>query len=65
VSEYGAIDAMIDRMAREEQDDIDRNQGQFLLDVMAAEEHRKQAGEHPILEAMNRAHQAKVEADKG
>jgi hypothetical protein len=63
VSEYDAFDAMIDRMAREEQDDIDRKQGQFILDAMDAEDRRKHAGDL-FLEAINRAHQAKTEADK-
>ena len=63
MNEGDAIDAMIERMAREEQDDIDRKQGQFILDVVAAEDRRKQAG-NPLIEAINRAHQAKAEADK-
>jgi hypothetical protein len=63
VSEYDALDAMVERMAREEQEDINRQHGQFILDVMAAEDRRKHAGD-PLLEAINRAHQAKVEADK-
>ena len=59
-----AIDRMIERAAREEQDDIDRKQGQFILDAMDAEDRRKQAG-NPLIEAINRAHQAKAEeADK-
>jgi len=63
MNEGDAIDAMIERMAREEQDDIDRKQGQFILDVVAAEDRRKQAG-NSFIEAINRAHQAKTEADK-
>ena len=58
-----AIDRMIERAAREEQDDIDREQGQFILDAMDAEDRRKRAGD-PLIEAINRAHQAKTEADK-
>ena len=55
-----AIDAMIERAAREEQEELDQQHGQFLLDVMAA---RMQQGsaEHPALEVLRRAHQAKAE----
>ena len=52
---------MVERMAREEQDDLDRQHGQFILDVMAAKTNQ---GADPLLEAINRAHQAKAEADK-
>ena len=61
-AEYDAIDAMVERMAREEQEDLDRQHGQFILDVMAAKNNQ---GVDPLLEAINRAHQAKAqEADK-
>ena len=61
MSEYDAFDAMIERMAREEQDDLDRAHGQQILDMMAA---RNNQGVHPLLEAINRAYQAKAsEAD--
>jgi len=63
MNEGDAIDAMIERMAREEQDDTNRKQGQFLLDAMDAEDRRKQAG-NPLIEAINRVHKAKAEADK-
>ena len=61
MNEYDAIDAMIERAAREEQEEIDRQHGKFLLDVMDA---RMQQGsaEDPALEALRRAHQE--EADK-
>jgi hypothetical protein len=61
VSEYDALDAMVERMAREEQDDLDQQHGQHILDVMAAKTNQ---GVDPLLEAINRAHQAKAEADK-
>ena len=60
MSEYDAIDAMIERMAREEQDDINRKHGQFLLDVADARER----GEDPLLEVLRRAHQEQAEANK-
>jgi hypothetical protein len=59
----GDIDAMLESVAREEQDALDRQQGQFILDVMAAEERRKQAGD-PLLAAINQAHRARAEADR-
>ena len=63
MNEYDALDAMAERMAREEQDSVDREQGQFILDVMAEQERRKQAGD-PLIETLQRAHQAKAEADE-
>ena len=56
MSEYDAIDAMIERAAREEQDELDRKQGQFLLDVMDARM-RQGSEEHPALEVLRLAHQ--------
>ena len=67
MSEYDAIDAMIERAAREEQDDIDRAAGQFILDAIDDQRQRRGTAEHPLLEAINQAHQAKAseaEADK-
>jgi hypothetical protein len=57
---------MSERIAREEQDDLDRKHGQFLLDIADA---RMQQGsaEDPALQLLRRAHQAKAseaEADK-
>jgi hypothetical protein len=68
VSEGDAIDAMVERMAREEQDDIDRAAGQFILDAVADHQRRRQDNaEHPVLEVLRKAHQAKAseaEADQ-
>jgi len=61
MNDYDAIDAMIERMAREEQAEIEKAHGQQILGLMAA---RNNQGVHPLLEAINRAHQAKAEADK-
>jgi hypothetical protein len=44
MSEYDAFDAMIDRTAREEQDDIDRKQGQFILDALTAGNQERDKG---------------------
>jgi hypothetical protein len=63
VSEYDAPDAMIERMAREEQDDLDRAHGQHLLDVTDYAR-RSQHQEDPLLKALDEAHQAKAEDDK-
>jgi hypothetical protein len=63
VSDYDAIDAMIERAAIEEQEELDRSHGQFLLDVMDARM-QQGSGEHPALEVLRQAHQAKAEADK-
>ena len=56
MSEYDALDAMVERMAREEQEELDRAHGQQLLDIMA--DRRNAAA--PLLEAINRAHQAEA-----
>jgi len=64
MSEYDAIDAMVERMVREEQDEIDRAAGQFILDAIDDQRQRRGTAEHPLLEAINRAHLAKIEADK-
>ena len=59
MNEGDAIDRMLERMAREEQEALDRAHGQHILDAVAA----KKRGEDPLLEAISRAHQAKAEAD--
>jgi hypothetical protein len=59
----GDIDAMLERMAREEQDDLDRAHGQHILDATAARM-RQGSAEDPALEVLRRAHQAKAEADQ-
>ena len=66
MSEYDAIDAMIERAAIEEQEELNRLHGQFLLDVADARM-QQGSGEHPALEILRRAHEAKVseaETDK-
>ena len=62
MNEYDARDAMIERAAREEQEELDRKHGQFLLDVADA---RMQQGsaEDPALELLRRAHQARAQED--
>ena len=64
MSEYDALDAMVERMAREEQDDIDRQAGQHILDIMADASKRREQGEDPVFETLRQAHQAKAEDDK-
>ena len=48
---------MIERTAREEQDELDRTHGQHILDVAAAQG----SGEDPVLELLRQAHQAKAD----
>jgi hypothetical protein len=62
-SEASDLDAMIERMAREEQDDVDRDHGQHILDVTDYAR-RSQHQEDPLLKALDEAHQAKAEDDK-
>lgn len=59
--EEDALDAMIERMAREEQDDADRQHGQFLLDLAAAQEGRRR--KDPLLELLEKAHQGNLKPD--
>ena len=60
----GDVDAMIERMAREEQDDADRAHGEAILDAVAASEARRQGNaEDPLVQVLRQAHQAKVEED--
>jgi hypothetical protein len=56
-----AIDAMTERTAREEQEDLDRTHGQHILEVT---DYSKERQEDPLLEALNRAHRARAEADQ-
>jgi hypothetical protein len=57
VSEHDAIDAMIERAAREEQERIDREHGQHILDIAAAHP----SARDPLIETLRRAHQAKAD----
>jgi hypothetical protein len=59
MSEYDAIDAMIERAAREEQEKIDRERGQHILDLWAA---RRTSAEDSLADLLRRAHQSKAEA---
>ena len=61
-SDVRALDAMLERMAREEQDDLDRSHGQHILDVTAAQMQQGSA-EDPVLEVLRKAHQAESEAE--
>ena len=60
MSEGDAVDRMLERMAREEQEALDRAHGQHILDMQADARERRR--EDPLLEAILRAH--KAEADK-
>jgi hypothetical protein len=62
MSEHDAIDAMIERAAREEQEELDRQHGQHLLDIAADEDRRKRAG-NPLLESIRQAFEAKAQED--
>ena len=60
----GDVDAMIERIAREEQDDLDRAHGQHILDVTDYAKERQGNAEDPLVQVLRQAYQAKVEADK-
>lgn len=63
-SEASDVDAMIERMTTEEQDDLDRAGGQFILDAVAASEARRQGStDDPLLKAIEEAHRARAQED--
>ena len=53
-------DAIPERTAREEQEDIERKHGEQILAMFSA---RNDQGVHPLLEAINQAHQAKADKE--
>jgi hypothetical protein len=52
------LDAMPERTAREEQDDLDRAHGQHILDVT---DYAKEREQDPLVQILRQAHQAKAE----
>jgi hypothetical protein len=59
------VDAMVERMAREERDDLGRAHGEAILDAVAASEARRRgSADDPLVQVLRQAHQAKVEGDK-
>jgi hypothetical protein len=58
--EEDALDAKLERVAREEQEELDRAHGQHLLDIEAAATERR--GKDPLLELLQKAHQTKPDA---
>lgn len=54
-----AIDRYIERVARAEQDDIERAHGQFILEVATGKPQR----EDPLLSALNEAWQAELASE--
>jgi hypothetical protein len=57
MSERGARDAKLERVAGEEQEELDRAHGQHLLDIEAAARERRR--NDPLLNLLEQAHQAK------
>ena len=51
-------DAMTQRAAREEQDDLDRTHGEFILAAVDDAKERQGRGDDPLLEVLRKAHQA-------
>lgn len=56
------LDALLARLAREEEDDADRQRGEDLLAAGASQEKRRQEQDLAILELLRRAH-AEHQAD--
>ena len=48
MSEGDAVDRMVERMAREEEDDINRKQGEFILAAVDDARERREQGEDPF-----------------
>ena len=61
MSEDAAIDAMVERMAREEQDDVDRRHGQQILDMAAS---GNQERDKELFEMFNEAWRSEAEAEQ-
>jgi hypothetical protein len=58
-------DAVLERAAREQKDDLDRVHGQHILDIMTDARERREQGADPLFEVLRKAHQAEAEeADK-
>jgi hypothetical protein len=53
-------DAMIERAAREEQDELDRSHGRHILDITAD----RGSTEDVLADLLRRAHQSETEADE-
>jgi hypothetical protein len=56
------LDAMIERVAREEQDDADRRHGQHILDAVEASAKAAEKP-HPIVEAIALAYQERADKE--
>jgi putative IMPACT (imprinted ancient) family translation regulator len=55
------LDAVIKRMAREEQDDLDRKHGEAIIAMAHDAKERQGSAEDPILEVLRQAHQDQAE----
>jgi hypothetical protein len=53
------LDAMVERMAREEQDDLDRGRGEHILAMINGGAEAKEAQHRGLLDAIGRAQLAK------
>jgi hypothetical protein len=63
-SEGSHVAAMLGRLAKKEQDDLDRAHGEQILAAVDAAKERQERREDPLVQVLRLAHQAKVEADK-
>jgi hypothetical protein len=57
----GDADAMLERMARQEQDELHRAHGQHILDVTGYAKGGQERREGPLVEVLRQAHRARVE----
>lgn len=55
MSEYDPSDAMLERMAREEQDDINRKHGEGILSAIDGAAKRREDAVRALLDALSRA----------
>ena len=60
--EYASFAVAPEGMTREEQDELDRAHGQFILDVLAARTRARL--EHPLVQILLQPHQPEAEDDK-
>jgi hypothetical protein len=54
----------IERMAREEQDDLDRKHGETIIAAVDAAKARQEGGEDPLLVVLRQAHEDQAKASE-
>jgi hypothetical protein len=61
MSEYDALDAMVERIAREEDDDIALAHGEHILHMWKEGQRHREEQTRSLLDTIGRAHEAKAQ----